>query len=81
MAIPAPSWHSLLEGNIELDTTAARQDLSGNVRRIEQNGGRIILTTYSQPRAALVSLKDVALLKILESHPEIMELVQSYLPT
>ena len=81
MAIPAPKWHSLLEGNVGLDTTTARQDLSGNIRHIEQNGGRIILTTYAQPRAALVSLKDVALLKILESHPELMELVQSHLPT
>lgn len=79
MAIPAPAWHSLLSGNAELDTTAARQDLSGNVRYVEQNGGRILLTTYAKPRAALVSLQDVALLRILDLHPELMEQVKTYL--
>lgn len=80
MAIPAPSWHSLLKGNIELDTTAARQDLSGNVRHIEQNGGRIILTSYAKPRAALVSLKDAALLRVLDDNPELLRQAQSHLP-
>ena len=81
MAVPTPKWHALLEGNTELDTTAARQDLSSNVRHVEQNWGRIVLTTYGNPRAALVSLKDVAVLKILDQHPELLEHVWSHAPT
>jgi hypothetical protein len=81
MSIPAPAWHTLLSGNTELDTTAARQDLSGNIRYIEQNGGRILLTTYAKPRAALVSLQDIALLRILDLHPELKEQVKTHLPS
>ena len=67
MAMPAPKWHALLAGNIELDTAAARQNLSSNVSYVEQNGGRILLTTYARPRAALVSLRDIALLYLLRT--------------
>ena len=81
MAISVPKWHSLLLGNVELDTTAARQDLSSNIRHVEQNGERILLTTYTKPRAGLVPLRDVALLRILDEHPELMEQVKSLLPS
>ncbi len=79
MAIPDPSWHSLLTG-IELDTTDARQNLSGNIRHVEQNGERIILKTYGKSRAAIVSLRDMATLRILDQHPELMEQVTKYFP-
>jgi hypothetical protein len=71
MSIPAPAWHTLLSGNTELDTTAARQDLSGNIRYIE----------HAKPRAALVSLQDIALLRILDLHPELKEQVKTHLPS
>lgn len=81
MALPAPAWHSLLEGIPQLNTVEARQDLSNNVRHIEQTGNRVILTTYGSPRVALVSIRDVALLRILDEHPELKQHVESLLPT
>lgn len=81
MTLPAPKWHALLEGNILTDTTAARQNFSSNVSYVEQNGGRILLTTYARPRAALVSLQDIALLQILDQNPELLARVKAHLPS
>ncbi len=81
MGVPTPKWHSLLEGHAELDTTAARQNLSGNIRHVEQDGVRIILTTYAQPRAAMVSLRDIALLRVLDDNPELMKQARALLPS
>ena len=81
MSLPRPAWHSLFEEMPALASTEARQDLSATIRLVEQERSRVLLTTYDAPRAALISLPDLALLCVLDQHPELLERVRSYIPT
>lgn len=80
MSLPKPAWHSLFEGMLSVPSTDARQDLSSTIRLIEQERSRVLLTTYNASRAALISLPDLALLCILDQHPELLEKVRSFIP-
>jgi len=80
MSLPKPSWHSLFERMPALASTDARQDLSATIRLVEQERSRVLLTTYGAPRAALVSLPDIALLRVLDQHPGLLKKVQSFIP-
>ncbi len=81
MSLPKPAWHSLFEDVPRLTSAEARQDLSTTMRSVEQERSRVLFTTYDAPRAALISLPDLALLSVLDQHPELLEKVRSYIPT
>lgn len=80
MPLPAPSWHNLLAGLPQLNTAEARADLSRNILLVTQNHTRLVFTTYGNPRAALVPLKDAALLQALDQNPELRAAVHKLLP-
>lgn len=80
MSLPKPAWYSLFEGMPTLASTEARQDLSATIRLVEQERSRVLITTYDAPRAALISLSDLALLRVLDQHPGLLKKVRSFIP-
>jgi antitoxin (DNA-binding transcriptional repressor) of toxin-antitoxin stability system len=58
-------WNGMLSGLGWVQISSARQDMRGNIDAANE-GERLVLTTYGRPRACLVSLKDGALLQLLE---------------
>lgn len=81
MALPPPKWHMLLAHVSSMNSASARQDLSRTVQSVAQGERRVLLETYGQPRAGLVSIKDVAMLEALDACPELKQQVLALLPS
>jgi PHD/YefM family antitoxin component YafN of YafNO toxin-antitoxin module len=84
MPVPPPLWFNLFSSIQQLSTSQARQGLSQSVRYVGLDAGRVVLTTYGQPSGALVSLKDLARLQMLDRCPELSsnleKKIKDYLP-